>query len=463
MADYRDVLKELGPPPEAATEYSIFGIPFNTQAYQDAVIKRKLYEAEASARLGQQTNPLRDTTLGQLSELTNTPADELASKNQYRTTQYSEPSAVPSYRFMPTLPGEPQMGMTPGLTGRDREAYMSTLSPAEMDNRMDLPSYRAHMPQPTELAGPSEPIPSLRGRFEAQSGPPTQYSKTEVNRDAPSNLYQQSLGMSSLEREKKWPRMYGTGAATFQAKVQARAQGLIAAGMDPDSALHAAQLEMTGGTVEDKSAARENLRQRTDTGEARSRNLDAQTGMMPRRQGEIERHNQAMEGLKSQLLGMTAGWHEKMQAAQDNKDWIAIARLNESRYWHDQMMGVFGAVDKADIMDDEQKSAMKQGLGIVQQLEQRDPTPDELTLLESVFGQRPRYKYQGRKPLEGPTSQNGVAPPMARPQSSGATKPGQADTQPFADAPPGKNMGDKLKVDGKAVATWDGKTWQSMK
>lgn len=497
-------------------------------ARQDEYARLKNWEAKRDAVMSQivpqMLNPARGMNLGQLSNISGIPAEDIASPDQYRTV--NSPSEVPSYRYVPTMaeepqlreveaygPGRPQTGIVQRQVGvpanpqlvpptfdidkiqrpdnfRQRNDAMNqaimTMSPQELHegaftDMLDAGKFYSRQanpplpneddnrvpatvsvfgdvegPRPTNLVNeprryavtpqvrlPGAPESRLdfglgdqaRGLREQQpvgtfqEAPRPQVSTRELDRNAPTDLPQQLLAQAVIKRESTWPRNYGSqgqaGTNTFNAKVRARAEGLMAS--DPtltaQEAMSRAQLELTGGTTEQIDDKTANLRTRTDTSASRGRNLDAQTDMLPRRQAEVERHNRVMESLRRDSLSFQDRWHEQAQQALSNKDEVAWARLNEQRYWHDQMMAWAAGVDKSGVLTEEQEAAGRQGLDVVRRMETREPTPDELGFLERLTGKtRPRYTLQPRPEIRP----QGQPPSMQRNSAPGVTGSGSS-------------------------------------
>jgi len=351
---------------------------------------RQLYDLQEKMRLAQEMNPLRGTNLGELAQLSGRDPREMAQPGQYTERSVTEPSAVPSYRYMPTMTQGPEV----------QGPY--DIRQAADQNSVAQPITQ-HYPQSGAM---TQATPQLRQQYNQPIGtmtegprPDISYNERDINPQAPSTRLQQLEGMSRLEQLTKWPRSLGaggSGANTLAAKIQA----LVDSGLSEDQAR---QYAVLGGMAEDKTA---NLQARTGTSTARAENLQAGTALMPRRQHEIERHNLIMEDFRRNSLRQTDDWRRNMQGAQDNKDWIAVQRLNEQRDWHDALKGLMLAVDKNDILSDDQSQAYSQAQSIIGQLDQRDPSPQELTFLESIFGKRPRYEYKPRPKVELPTGKS---------------------------------------------------------
>jgi hypothetical protein len=154
-------------------------------------------------------------------------------------------------------------------------------------------------------------------------------------------------------------------------------------------------------------------------------------------QDEINRHNRMMEALRKQQLDISRKAQERMQQAQDQKDWVAVERLNEQRYWHDQLMLAFGAVDKADLFPDEQQDAFAKGMGIIDQLGERPISDEEKSWFRGQFGiaERPRYSYTPRKPLPSGAPNTMQRKPKAPAGSTKPTGAGDGGNVPTVNSP----------------------------
>ena len=126
-----------------------------------------------------------------------------------------------------------------------------------------------------------------------------------------------------------------------------------------------------------------------------------------------------MNGFRDRSLSLRRDAEARMQGSMDNKDWLGVERINEQRYWHDEIMKYMTAVDKADIHDEGIQGAAQKAMDIVQRMGERPANPEEMGFLESLFGARPRYQYQGRKPLTAPPKK-GTAGPMSRQEQAPA-------------------------------------------
>jgi hypothetical protein len=268
------------------------------------------------------------------------------------------------------------------------------------------------------------------GGFVSRPGAPQDITSRSVNPDAPANLWQQGIGASLIKREAVWPRNYGasgsSGANTFNAKVAATAHGYrqLHPEVSEEEALALAQVSVATGEPMPQTLKAGNLKARTGASDSRAGLDDERRDNIKPHQAEIERHNKMMESLRKQQLEISRKAQERMQHAQDNKDWVAVERLNEQRYWHDQLMLAFGAIDKPDMFSDEQQKAFSDAMGIVERLGERPITDDEKSWFRSQFGiaERPRYKYEPRKPLP-----SGAPNTMQRkPKAGDSTKPTDA-------------------------------------
>lgn len=432
----------------------------------------------ADRYVDQDMSPYRDMTLGQLGTLSGIPPGEIAEKNQYRSVEapssvpsykymepVNEPLTVRQQMYGPPRtyfeqgPGapitDPYYKDTPHLAAamqeqgkgqiegpRPSRTYTEEMPTGEVQEPSTGPSLRqgnrfadlvgtpfsaspgqgsglmGQMPSLSDPRSQSAPMQtSSGGGFQASQGQPLSHS--EVDPEAKLSLGQQQLAGAYVKREGTWPRNYGSmgtsGSNTLLTKIRERRLAYEALGKTPEEAETLARLDVTGGQEEDILAKRENLTARTGASEATADLRRGQTGMLDKNYRLALRRQQALENYRNQSLSLRRSMEERMQGAQDSKDWVAVERLNEQRYWHDQLMQWAGMVDKSGDMTDEESEALKKGLGIIQGLEQRPITPDEESWFRKFFGmeQRPRYKYTPREPVKAPS---GGAKPMTRTQ-----------------------------------------------
>lgn len=508
MASYEERLQEhLGPRPRRPANLNLFGFEFGAEGMEDYRSKRDAYNQAAHKLVEtwatQDASPTKGMSLGQVSELSGFSPQQLADPAQYRDRAVTEPSQVPSFRYVQTMSDTPlvsrqqlegppkpvteeqygpgQATLRPGMESRFEErirqqnSFQKGLGRPDPDKAESLyptadlmqegprPSTTRYEQQPTELVSEPSTGPSIRpgtgmnrfaslvgtpfaagaasspqpmsgmpgsqplslddprgsmsgsvrtpeigaaGRFDQVPSQPINYSVREVDTGAPASLWQQGIAASNIKREAVWPRNYGYsgsgGANTLAAKAQMNFDGYMAMHpeADPVQVMGWAKLAAATGEPMPDTKKATNLDARTRASQSRGALDDVRADEAPQRRKEIERHNKMMEQLRRQQLDLQKSHQERMQKAQDNKDWVAVERLNEQRYWHDQLMLAFGAIDKPDMFTDEQQEAFAQGMGIIGQLGDRPATETELGFLEKLTGnQRPRYKYEPRKPL----------------------------------------------------------------
>lgn len=395
---------------------------------------KELRRMEGMTDLQQRMNPARDTTLGEVSNISGHPIDQLATRAQYSDSP--EPSSVPHYRSVPTMTNSPEVqgpyDISQPADVDSREQPIEQRYPAQGEQQTQA------FPQVRQRPGNFQ-LPSLPGSqpegfsksvntLEPEQGPPINVSR--IDREAPATRMQQMLATSSLQRESQWPRNYGGGGEkTLNSKILNRTQAYMDLGWGEDDAKRQAQFEATGGTPEELGAKQENLKSRTNTSNARGRNLENDTNLDNQKFAQRQAQDRFMNDYRDRSLALRGRSEERMQGAVDSKDWATVERLNEQRYWHDETLKFLAATGKGGLHSDDEREAARQAMDIVGRMEQRPPTPDEQGFLEKLMGPRPRYKYNPRPPVQAPQHpQKGTAAPMDR-GTKGANLPGHASKQ----------------------------------
>ena len=354
MPDYRDSLQDLGPMPKIPFHTNIRGISIGEADAQNAQAEQELWKLAASERLKQASSPFRGQTLNDIARFTERDPRDLAAHDQFHDRPVTEPSAVPSYRYMPTLSDTPEL---------------------------QSPQMRPQYQQST-------------GQMVEQPRPNISYTSHEPNLDAPANLAQMQLGESYIARSARWPR--GTGL--LNAKIQA----LKDSGMSEHDAQ---QFAILGGLAGDKQEA---MRSRTDY-------TNTQNEMAPRRMQETERHNQMMEQGAAEARRFAHEYHNNQKAARDRGDTMAQERLDFAYEKHHDLLDRYDAANKNGTLTPEMAEDLKKGLTSSSNFMFRDPNEDELTLLErlGIKDSRPRIQTAPRTPPSARRPKTGQAPVAA--------------------------------------------------
>jgi len=413
---------------------------FNGSRARQYATDLDLYKSQELTRmlpLAQAQNPLRDATLGQISELTDLPVSDLAHPSQ-RSTIPGYQSEVPSHRYVPT--------------------------------QNDIPSLRPEAPTPRLQAEfqdhTQSPMPTSGiGRIETGAYPQVPENRRYADPDQPSNLYQQQIAEAEIKRRGFQPRFNpnnvpGQGSVNLYNKKVSdlTAHYINNFGMDPDQAgMMAAQDAQHIKSQDERQAALGNIQERTSL-------MGTQQEHIGTSDRERERHNRQLEGLRNHANSNQDKYHQAMIDARETGNDIAIGRLNEGRRRQDLLERSFGMLDRAGMMGDNEKEAYKEALQGLTNMTQRDPTFEEQSAFERFLG------FAGVKPdpiRSMPTSR----PPVTRGDLS--NRPNRAPERAqqgalvapgaFDGAPPGKAAGDILSKGGKPHGRWNGQAWEPIK
>ena len=393
--------------PERPNPYNLPSEPGFFESYNPRVGER--YQAEldlakqrATLLQNQELNPLRNMSLQQVSTLSDLSPMDLAHPSQMESHPGYQ-SEVPQSRYVPTLNETPQVRNVPGM--------------------------------------------AATGMGQMELGPGRQVQPyTTVDGNQPSTLSQQMVGQQAMERLGRWPTGMA-GVRNFNNKAGQRALAMETLRTDPNNPMALSIMQMTGGTdnerdslVNSRQAGTDRSRANVDQGQDR---LDETRRMNDWRM----RHGDAQDALAIRRF------HDGAQRGQASNE-LGWERLNNTRWYQDNMLRIFGDVDKADRFSDEEQAAFHQGNQLLQKMEHQDLDPKEMTVWQGIksrlgIKEPPAYQFTPR-PRVGPSTGKG---PTAAPSAAGA----------FEGAPAGKAPGDTLKENGKPVAQWDGKAWQRMK
>lgn len=451
------ITEDVGAPPSAPGYLDYW---FNNAKLSDYERRSKIYDAAAAESVRQRMNPVRDVRLGDAANFLHEQPASIAEKGQYTDRTVSEPSGIPRYQFAPTMMQGPEaqgpydIRQEPDVNGRpspiERQYVQSPDVPQTPQVRQPMMGLSMQEAGPAQsmrdvptLQSPDLRLPSRigssmapLGAFEPQQGPAMSYNKQDVNLEAPTTLFQQQRMMSELHRDSLRP--YGSGASgagRFEAEVQARAQAYMQAfpDMSEAEARSKASADKTGGSFASNKAKLENTEAGTSLRGTREADITNRQNLREREFTNLQRHQKLGEDIAAAREHRLGLYQERMQHAMDNKDWIAVARLNEQRSWHDFMSKVYLAADKAGIVDDDIQKAIQQDLISIDQLHERDLQPDELDNLRQLGASlgiatpQKAYTYKSRPPIQAP--QQGPAP-MARPSAAPVAPSATTGTAP---------------------------------
>ena len=374
------------------------------QFHQD----RALYDKQEEARIAQGMNPLRDMSLGQISQLSELSPMELAHPSQMEARPGYQ-SEVPQSRYVPTLNETPQVRNVPGMSATGM------------------------------------------GQMEMGPGPQVQPYKT-VDAGQPSTLSQQMVAQQAMERLGRWPTGM-SGVRNFNNKSAQRSQAMDTLRTDPNNPLALSIMQMTGGTENERDSI-------VDTRDARTKRFGDVTDQGQQRIDETGRHNLMLEQGQAEARRFAREYHQQQKFARDKGDRMAQERLDFAYEKHHDILDRFDAANKNGTLTPEMADDLRKGLTSTSGFMTRDPSEDEISLFERL-GIKLGIHDKPRSRLETAPRN----PPSARRAAGASPEAGAPPTADgaFTGAPSGKAVGDTLKEDGNAVARWDGKAWQRMK
>lgn len=386
---------------------------------------RDLRKHEGLLDLQQRMNPSRDITLGQVANISGHDPEDIASPSQMQRS--IEPSSVPHYRSVPTMTNGPEVQGPYDIRQQadvdGREQPVTQHYPAMGGQDQAVPQVRRQASNLTLPGGPTSPgFDKPISTLQEEEGAPQRI--TRIDTDAPADRFQQMLATSSLERETKWPRgMGGGGAGTLQAKIQA----LVQSGIPEDEAR---QYAVLGSTAGDKT---ENIKARTRASGSRADNLDMNTDLSPQKFEEQQRQNSWAHDYKNRQLNLMQERHREGAERGQQSNELGWARLNNRRWYEDNLLAIYGDVNKAGRFAPEESDALHRGMGFLQTMKERDLTPDEETMWGGVkkflhIAEPPHYTWQPRPPLTPPTK--GTAAPMSRGSAKPGTSQGSQQSSP---------------------------------
>lgn len=419
--------------------------------------------------LDQDLNPYRNVSVGEVSRVTGVPLSDLAAPEQRMVREVMEPSEVPSYRYIPTQRMEPLAAQTHGWAGRlepnpSADAFYRSMGvepPQRGLEPMDTSEQVLRDVRPQIRPMFNEPV----GRLEETTPPQISVRREMIDPNQPSTLAQQQLYGAGVELHTKWPRSI-TGSSTADKEAQRaifqRLEGKRLSGI-PLTAEEQAMWRTAGAGSGVFSRDWDPTGTKARIGEEQVGNqsdrvsiLEQQLQLQRDKEKRLADQDQWMRAFRQRQLDATKDWHRRVAEASTNKDILGLMRLNELRWWHDQISAWM--IAKGDVAGDAEKASALQMMDTLQRMD-RGEIPDDPGLLEQLgrtlgLSKSPTYPVQPRPPL---TNERGVAPPMGKGEKPAAANE-PANPTAFTGAPPGKNHGDTLKDNGKAVATWDSKT-----